>query len=60
MHVLRWFFIALPFVGLAWVLFEAILRGRQAQAFARISGLPLEAEKPGPAHSLRAGLELHG
>jgi hypothetical protein len=28
MHAVRWFFIAIPFVGLAWVIVKAIIASR--------------------------------
>lgn len=68
MHALRWFFIALPFVGLAWIIAEAIIRDRHAlleaaldsEAFLR-TPVPAVAEpSSGTAPAVPDGLEVHG
>lgn len=51
MQWIRWFFVSIPFLGLAWIIGEAMFRDRHAllemtldsEAFARAAG-PLSAE----------------
>ena len=67
MHAVRWFFIAIPFAGLAWVIVEAIIRDRRAllemaldsEAFARAPVPPVGVEKPvSSAHIIPGDLEV--
>jgi hypothetical protein len=69
MQAARWFFISLPFVGLAWVIAEIMIRNRHAlvemvidsEAFARAPAPPIETkESGGRADTVPSGLEAHG
>jgi hypothetical protein len=67
MYAVRWFFISLPFVGLAWIIAEMMVRNHQAlleialdsEAFARAPVPPVRAEKELP-HTIPSGLEVVG
>ena len=70
MQAVRWFFISLPFVGLAWLIAEIITRDRHAllemardsEAFARAPAPSAKLEKHVrlSSTSLKSGIEVHG
>lgn len=69
MQAARLFFISLPFVGLAWVIAEIMIRNRHAllemamdcEAFARAPAPPIETKKSvAQADTVPSGVEVHG
>jgi hypothetical protein len=68
MQAARWFFISLPFVGLAWVILEIVLRDRRAmlemvidsEAFAKAPLPQVTTKKPAVTSTASTGLEVRG